>query len=116
MREILLVGEDSVLVATRAAVLSRTGAKVICFPSAASPDQVVDHDIAVVILCHTLQQEAARKFIAATARHWPQARLIRLLPGIGHYPALACESNVVNLEGPSQLLDRVREILKPPSD
>ncbi|GAC1420114.1 MAG: hypothetical protein NVSMB62_13790 [Acidobacteriaceae bacterium] len=111
MGEILLVGDDSILLATRAAILTRTGAKVVCCPSAECPDHVLDHDVALIILCHTLEDEAAETVASATPRHWPKARLVRLQQGMGRYPAIACDSNVVHLEGPRQLLNHVRGML-----
>lgn len=79
MIKILLVGKDFRLLATRAAVLSRSGASTVCCNPAEMKRELAGEKFDVVVLCHTLLPEAAGEDVAGLARRWwPQAKILLL--------------------------------------
>ncbi len=83
MEKILLIGDDSHLLATRAAVLAKTGASVTSC-NAKEFDALSDPDpFSLVVLCHSLTPAASRRIGDEVRRRWPQSRLLLVLKGIG---------------------------------
>lgn len=76
MVKILLIGNDFRLLATRAAVLSRTGASTVCCSPAEMKRELAGEKFDVVVLCHSLLPEEPDNDVAALARRrWPQAKI-----------------------------------------
>ena len=75
MSTVLLIGEDDVLLKTRAAVLRTTGAKTICSNAisalATQSDQLCD----LVILCHTLPELACAGLAETIHARWPRTAI-----------------------------------------
>ena len=77
MENILMVGEDSVLLLQRAAILQNLGASVICCDSAQLDTHRWNENVDLVVLCHTIKPGAHRSaLIADVYRRWPQARIL----------------------------------------
>jgi len=82
MENILLVGEDSDLMRTRAAVLSRSGACVACCNTFDLDARPWDEAFDLVVLCHTVKPGVQRSVIVADVyRRWPRARVLQVLTG-----------------------------------
>ena len=74
--KILLVGKDFRLLATRAAILSRTGASTVCCNPAEMKRELAGEKFDVVVLCHSLLPEEAGDDVVGLARRWwPQAKI-----------------------------------------
>jgi DNA-binding response OmpR family regulator len=79
MARVLLLGENALLLKTRAAVLRRTGAEVL----SATPDEVLSDGkidgIDALILCHTVPPHTREELTSALRQRWPGIRVIQLV-------------------------------------
>src|SRR5258708_38660686 len=74
--KILLIGKDFRLLATRAAVLSRTGSNTVCCSPAEMKRELAGEKFDVVVLCHSLLPEEVGDDVVGLARQrWPQAKI-----------------------------------------
>jgi CheY-like chemotaxis protein len=78
MQNILLAGQDSRLLSTRAAVLKKTGANVICCSASEALKLVPLESLDLVVLCHSLIEEEA-EMIAEEAHRSPQRPKVLLV-------------------------------------
>ena len=75
MPKILLIGDDFRLLATRAALLTKTGASTVCCNSAEMHKDLERETFDLVVLCHSLSEEAARETVGYVHRRWPEAKI-----------------------------------------
>jgi len=79
MPRVLLLGEDELLLRTRAAVLKTTGADILlCRPEAA----MLDHGIGVVdvvVICHSVRREERQSLAVELRERWPQCRVLQIV-------------------------------------
>jgi CheY-like chemotaxis protein len=73
--KILLIGDDFRLLATRAALLAKTGASTVCCNPAEVQKDLERESFDVVVLCHSLSEEEARKAAEFAHRRWPEAKV-----------------------------------------
>ena len=111
MIKILLVGEDFRLLATRAAVLARTGVNTVC----CSPSEMVrdlrGEAFDLVVMCHSLD-EAAASMVAGTARQWwPGGRVLLIRPNFGQ-PAGAIECDGVIDSAPGEMVREAAALMQ----
>jgi hypothetical protein len=78
MEKILIVGDDFHLLATRAAILSKTGSKVTCCNASEFADHLGNDSFGLVVLCHTLAEDTRDRIVGDTHRRWPNARLLEV--------------------------------------
>ena len=77
MENILMVGEDSVLLLQRAAILQNLGAGITCCNSAQLDTHRWNENVDLVVLCHTIKPGVHRSVVTAEIyRRWPQARIL----------------------------------------
>ncbi len=77
---ILLVCDDAVLLRTRAAVLSRTGAVITCSKSCEALAVQQNLMCRMVILCHSLSPATSAWLAEAVEERWPGTCTLQLLP------------------------------------
>jgi DNA-binding response OmpR family regulator len=73
--KILLVGDDFRLLATRAALLTKTGASTVCCSAAEMQKDLEGESFNLAVLCHSLSEEDARSSAALVHRRWPEAKV-----------------------------------------
>jgi hypothetical protein len=73
--KILLIGDDFRLLATRAAVLTKTGASTVCCNAAEMQKDLDGESFHLAVLCHSLSEEDARKAAALVRQRWPAAKV-----------------------------------------
>ncbi len=118
MASILLVGEEELLLESRAAVLRTTGAEIQCCrpESALALQSIRPSD--VIILCHSLPREFCAAITEATHTRWPNSRILQLVPARALELAEPDDdgSAVCSVE-PMRLVDRTVELLgrRPPT-
>ena len=75
MPKILLIGDDFRLLATRAALLTKTGASTVCCSSAEMHKNLEREMFDLAVLCHSLSEEAAHEAVGYVHRRWPEAKI-----------------------------------------
>ena len=78
MSTVLLVGEDQILLRTRAAVVRTTGAATLCSDQSSALAVLRKHPCELVILCHTLRPELRSSIAGAIHSHWPDTSILLL--------------------------------------
>lgn len=79
MLTILAVGEDFDLLKTRAEILSKTGANVLCSSGAAALKFLAEWEFDLVVLDHTVRQQDARQITDAAHRQGSKTLVMMLL-------------------------------------
>jgi CheY-like chemotaxis protein len=105
MKKILAVGEDSSLLATRAALLNTTGASVTCCNSRGFAS-VHDADLFdLAILCHSLEHAARRAITREIHRRSPLTFILLLASEDDLPDSMACNADAILVSPqPDQLL------------
>ena len=75
MPKILLIGDDFRLLATRAALLTKTGASTVCCNPAEMQKDLGRETFDLAVLCHSLSEEAAHEAVGYVHRRWPEAKI-----------------------------------------
>ena len=112
-RRILLVGEDFHLLASRAALLSKTGARVTCCNTAEFADHLGTEKYALVVLCHSLRQDVGSGIAGEAHKRWPTIRVLQVVSTYNrpaHLPAGVDGSTPAD---PGKVLEHVIELLRP---
>ncbi len=116
MGKILLVGEDFSLLATRAAVLAKTGMDVV--PS--GPLELRMHlggeKFDMVVLCHTLRSVERKSVMAHARRRWPQARMLQVVTTLGQMCAVECGVDDTTTTDPEELVAHAMRLLNDAQD
>lgn len=81
MLTILAVGEDFDLLKTRAEVLRRTGANVLCSSGAAAIKYISEWEFDLVVLGHSLRQHDAERITDAAHRSGSKTQVLLLVSG-----------------------------------
>jgi DNA-binding response OmpR family regulator len=113
MLKILLAGSDSRLLATRAAVLSKTGAAVV-FHNAIETLEVLDRDkFDLVVLCHSLTEPEVTVIADKVHQRIPGTKILIVMSDLDRY-ALHKDGNIdaTSMPEPAQLIARVKELLQ----
>ena len=80
MPTILLTGQDERLLKTRADVLRRTGAEVVCVPAEEMAFAIREVHADLVVLCHTTGAVISREVVASAKEHQPGTRVLVVRP------------------------------------
>jgi hypothetical protein len=113
MLKILLAGSDSRLLATRAAVLSKTGAAVV-FHNAIETLAVLDQDrFDLVVLCHSLTELEMAVIADKVHQRIPETKILMVMSDLDRYEFHRDRKvDAVSLPEPAQLVVRVKELLQ----
>jgi DNA-binding NtrC family response regulator len=79
MITILAVGEDFDLLGTRAEVLRKTGANVLCSSGAAALKFIAEWEFDLIVLGHSVRQQDAERISAAAHRHGSKTLVLLLV-------------------------------------
>ena len=81
MKSILVVGEYLPLVETRTAILARTGACVKHCSTRQLGALSADEEFDLIVLCHTVREDARCSIMIAVRQRWPFARIVQVFAG-----------------------------------
>ncbi|MCU1322637.1 MAG: hypothetical protein JWM43_2286 [Acidobacteriaceae bacterium] len=125
MPKILLIGSDFRLLANRAAILSSTGASIVCCNPMEMMRDLKRERFDLVVLCHSLPTGDGEAVFNWTQIHWPGAKVLQVRmdaaekkPGAGRLQAaLAAAPSSITLAAMALLetlpKHRVEEIRHP---
>jgi DNA-binding response OmpR family regulator len=113
MPRILLAGSDSRLLATRAAVLSKTGAAVV-YHSAIETLEVLDREaFDLVVLCHSLLEADVAAIVDKVHQKNPDTKILMVTSGVDQYEIHPdCRVDATSLPEPVELVARTKELLQ----
>jgi CheY-like chemotaxis protein len=113
MLTILLAGSDSRLLATRAAVLSKTGADVVFRSPIATLEALDQNAFDLVVLCHSLTQAELAMIVDKVHQKIPGTKILMVISDLDRY-GLHEDGKVdaTSLPEPAQLIARVKELLQ----
>jgi hypothetical protein len=115
MERILQIGQDIDLLTTRAAVLASEKIDVVsCVPFqlAARPD---DEKFDLIILCHSLGEDARDSSKSTARRRWPGVRMLQVLKHSYEMSRVESGTDAVTVFDPETLIDNVMKLLGKPS-
>ena len=113
MSKILLVGQDFRLLATRAAVLEKTHASVVCCNMMEALTILDSESFDVVVLCHSLSEAQVSEVADAVHRRWPRTRVLMVVSDVSqerHYRGV--EFDATSSAEPKRLIRRTSELLE----
>jgi CheY-like chemotaxis protein len=112
MRTILLVGEDALLLESRAAVLRSTSADTVN-ASAYELAQYSSERFDLLVLCHTLRPGDRFAVVEDALRRWPGIRVLQVLKNEWERSSsLAYADETVLSADPGKLIERAEELLR----
>ena len=112
MSTVMLVGEDDLLLQTRAAVLRTTGAKTVCSNAVSALDLQEVHECDLVVLCHTLPEMLCTGLAETIHARWPRTAILLVTPTRGwESPNLDQAINAITSADPQRLIVRTVELL-----
>jgi CheY-like chemotaxis protein len=113
MPKILLVGQDFRLLATRAAVLAKTDASVVCCNALEAMKLLESENFALVVLCHSLAEAQAAQITDAVHRRWPKTRVLMVVSNVAQERLYrGVEFDATSLPDPNHLVHRTAELLE----
>src|SRR5277367_2389373 len=113
MATVLLVGEDAMLLKTRAAVLGRIGAEIVCSNSVSALGVQADRECDVVVLCHSLREEVCAALAESLHERWPKTRVLLVVTQREWRPADAWAAvDGTSSTEPERLICRTAELLR----
>ncbi|MEO8737682.1 MAG: hypothetical protein ABI380_14230 [Edaphobacter sp.] len=113
MPKILLIGQDFRLLATRAAVLAKTHASIICCNAAEGLKILEGEAFDLVVLCHSLAETQATEVTDAVHRRWPGTRILMVVSDVSIerlYKGI--EFDATSSPDPNRLIRRTSELLE----
>jgi DNA-binding response OmpR family regulator len=113
MQNILLAGQDLRLLSTRAAVLKKTGATVMCCKGSDALRFVESETLDLVVLCHSVDEEEA-EFIAEKVRRNPhRPRVLLMISDLNQEKLYRVEKfDGTSLTDPEDLIAHATELLQ----
>lgn len=81
MATVLLVGEDELLLHTRAAVLRTIGLQPVCAEASAAFSLLMDCHCDLVVFCHSLPQHVCETLAQIIRSRWPGTPLLLISAG-----------------------------------
>jgi CheY-like chemotaxis protein len=112
MQTILLAGNDLRLLDTRAAVLSRTGASVVCCVADKALGLIQTSKFDLVVFCHTISDEDARQLSHEVRQLWPQTRILQVVSDIAREKIYkGIELDATSASDPNRLVRCTTELL-----
>jgi DNA-binding NtrC family response regulator len=113
MATILLIGEDAMLLDTRAAVLGKIGVEVICSNTASALTMQAARECEVVVLCHSLREDECAAITETLHQRWPRTRVLLMIAqrDWGSAEAKAAVDSVSSAD-PQRLIGKATELLR----
>jgi CheY-like chemotaxis protein len=113
MRTILLVGQDSRLLSTRAAVLKKTGAEVFCCGTSEALKFVELEPVDLIVLCHSLFEADAERVVERAQRRSPKPKVMFVVSDVDQEKQYGdTRSDAKILPDPKGLIERAVELLQ----
>ena len=113
MLRILLAGSDSRLLATRAAVLSKTGAAVTYHNATKTLDILDREAFDLIVLCHSLPSGEVALIVDKVRQRIPGTKILMVMSDLDRYE-LHDDGKIdaISIPEPGQLVARVKELLQ----
>jgi DNA-binding response OmpR family regulator len=113
MSRILLAGSDSRLLATRAAVLSKTGSAVT-YHNVMETLEVLDREaFDLVVLCHSLLEDDLAVIVDKVHRKFPGTKVLMVTSDLDRYEIdIDGKVDATSVPEPGRLVERVKELLQ----
>ena len=108
--QILLVGKDEVLLATRAMILRRRWSTSVASPKSAI-EKLKAQRPRLLILCHTLSDAETDSLVKVCAAQVPAVRTVELIKRFTPGDHLETDATVEVYKGPALLLETVENLL-----
>ena len=113
MRRILLAGSDSRLLATRAAVLSKTGAAVVHYNAIEALDVLDREAFDLVVLCHSLLEDEVAVIVDKVHQKIPCTKILMVTSDLdGYEMPRHGQVDATSIPEPARLVARVKELLQ----
>jgi hypothetical protein len=112
MIRILLVGEDFRLLATRAAVLARTGASTVCCSPAEMLRDLQRETFELVMMCHSLDQVTAVMVASKARQWWPGAKVLLIRSNFGRPVGSEIDCDAVIESDPGEMVREAATLLR----
>jgi hypothetical protein len=116
MSKMLLIGEDSRLLATRAAVMATTGASVVCCRTAEFRTNLEHETFDLVVLCHSVDEKSVIIVEDAIRARWPELRVLQIVSYSQERDRAVGGADGVSDADPERLIKRCMELLGAPTD
>lgn len=84
MSKILLTGNDFRLLATRAAVLAKTNASVVCCNAPEAMAVLEQERFDLVVLCHSLEEKQAAEITGKARQKLPKVKILVVISDVGN--------------------------------
>ena len=110
MLRILLAGNDSRLLATRAAVLAKTGASVVYGDARETFDALDREAFDLVVLCHSLLESDVAMIADVVHAKIPDAKILMVAVNRGGIDRHS-KCDAISMPEPTELLARTKELL-----
>jgi|GEM_PF-1485784 len=111
MARIVLIGHDMNLLATRAALLRKTGSSVTCLSANAADALFEDRPFDIVVLCHTLNDVEVADLMGKVHGLWSRAKILRVVVGWDLEYSMK-DGDVSNSTDPGRLLLKTKQLLE----
>lgn len=112
MPKILLVGQDSRLLETRAAVLAKIKATVVCQEPAESLEILEREIFDLVVLCHSLTEKQVGEVTDVVRRRWPKTKILLVVSNLSQERFhKGIEFDATSSPEPNRLIRRTAELL-----
>ena len=112
MPKILLVGQDARLLETRAAVLAKVQATVVCRDLVESLKILEGETFDLVVLCHSLSDNQADEITGVIRRRWPRTKILLVVSNLSQERFhKAMEFDGTSSPEPNRLIRRTAEML-----
>lgn len=113
MPKILLVGQDFRLLATRAAVLAKTDASVVCCNAFEAMKLLESESFALIVLCHSLTEKQGSEITEAVHRRWPKTKILMVVSNVAQERLYrGIEFDATSSPEPNRLVSRTAELLE----
>ena len=111
MARILLVGEDSSLLATRAEVLKRTGANITCVSTHQAKPLLESESFDIIVLCHSLPETVSSELVEVVNRGWPEMKILLVVSPVGLEHQIP-GTDLTSSGEPSRLIEQTKYLLE----
>jgi hypothetical protein len=114
MEKILLVGGNFALLAPRAAVLAKMVSNVTCCNPSEFGQMPVHEEFALVVLCHSLDEEDLLHIAFEVRQRWPRSRLLHIWERKGQPSPVEQRVDAIVAPEPRKLAGTVATLLTKP--